>query len=504
MSSGSSSGSSGTAVRHFAANVAGVAWAALIQLAFTPLYLHLVGAEAYGLIGFFVTLQALLQVLDLGMSPTVNREVARLSAGPGGDGAASRFLFTFEVLYWALAVAIAVILAAATPLIAGRWLKAAALPPDVVAASVWRMALLVALQWPITLYQAALRGLQRQVSWNALKIGAVTTANLAAVAYLQFVTRSIVAFFTVQIVVAVLHVVALRVWTWHNVAARPDRRLTPSFLRRVWRFSAGMTVITVAAVVISQADKVVVSALAPLASFGYYVVAAMVANALLIVVIPVFNTLMPRFAYLSSAGRLAEMKETYVRALEGVAVLIAPIAAIIALFSYEIVHVWTGSEAAARAAAPVTSLLVVGTALNGIMNIPYALQIAEGWLRLALVLTLAQMALYLPLLWILASRYGPVGAAAAWPAIGVVYLCVGLPLTQRRFLTNRESLAAMAGVARPIAAAATCAVAGRFLLQQGVPTTVAVTAIVATFLVAAAASAAATPGVRRWLLVRRG
>src|ERR1051326_2635053 len=439
------------ALRQFAANVAGVAWSALIKLAFTPLYLRLVGPESYGLIGFFVTLAALLQVFDLGMSPTVNREVARFSARDGSAAAASRFLFSFEVVYWGLAVVVAVILAAATPLVAGRWLKASTLSTGVIASCLLRMALLTALQWPITLYQAALRGLQRHVSWNALKIGAVTAANLIAVLFLRFVSNSIVAFFTAQIVVAVV---------------------------------AG---------VISQADKAVGSAVAPLASFGYYVIAAMAANALLVVIIPVFNTLMPRFAYLSASGRIEETKTTYVAALEGIAALLAPIAAVIAVFSYEILLLWTGSDAGARSAAPAASLLVIGTALNGVMNIPYALQIAEGWLRLALALTLAQTALYLPLLCILAWRFGPVGAAAAWPIVGVAYVCAGLPLTQRRFLTARESLAAAGGVARAVVIAAGCALAGRVLLDRSLPV------VVATAVFAMAASVAATPAVRRMI-----
>ena len=58
------------------ANFAGQGAATLIQLAITPIYIHWLGIEAYGLIGFQVTLQALTQALDLGLSPTVNRETS--------------------------------------------------------------------------------------------------------------------------------------------------------------------------------------------------------------------------------------------------------------------------------------------------------------------------------------------------------------------------------------------------------------------------------------------
>ena len=48
---------------------------------FVPVYISYLGIEAYGLIGLFATLQAWLSLLDLGLSPTLNREMARLRGG---------------------------------------------------------------------------------------------------------------------------------------------------------------------------------------------------------------------------------------------------------------------------------------------------------------------------------------------------------------------------------------------------------------------------------------
>ena len=66
--------------RNLLAGLANSIWSALLGLAVVPFYLKYLGIEAYGLIGFFVTTQALLQLLDMGMAPTINREVARCSA----------------------------------------------------------------------------------------------------------------------------------------------------------------------------------------------------------------------------------------------------------------------------------------------------------------------------------------------------------------------------------------------------------------------------------------
>ena len=67
---------------NLAANLMGSAWAMLVQLVCIPLYVKFMGVEAYGLVGFYLMLQAMLQILDLGLSPTMNREMARYSFEP--------------------------------------------------------------------------------------------------------------------------------------------------------------------------------------------------------------------------------------------------------------------------------------------------------------------------------------------------------------------------------------------------------------------------------------
>src|SRR4051812_47258251 len=67
--------------RNVLANLVAGGWMGLLGLAMLPVYMHYLGVEAYGLIGFFATLQAWFLMLDLGLSPTLNREMARYSAG---------------------------------------------------------------------------------------------------------------------------------------------------------------------------------------------------------------------------------------------------------------------------------------------------------------------------------------------------------------------------------------------------------------------------------------
>ena len=88
-------------VRHnLIANIFGNAWSAVMGLAFIPLYIQFMGVEAYGLIGVFISLQAIFAVLDMGLSQTLAREMARLSVFATGRKQMADTARTLEVIYW--------------------------------------------------------------------------------------------------------------------------------------------------------------------------------------------------------------------------------------------------------------------------------------------------------------------------------------------------------------------------------------------------------------------
>src|SRR5207237_10571252 len=79
---------------------------ALAGMLFVPVYLHYLGVEVYGVIGFFVGLQTILSLLDFGISPTLTREIARLSAFPDKMQEMRDLSRTLEILCWAVAAII--------------------------------------------------------------------------------------------------------------------------------------------------------------------------------------------------------------------------------------------------------------------------------------------------------------------------------------------------------------------------------------------------------------
>lgn len=66
--------------RNVVVNYIGQGWVALMGIAFVPIYIKYLNRGLW-LDRLFVVLQMWLTLLDMGMTPTLHREVARYSAG---------------------------------------------------------------------------------------------------------------------------------------------------------------------------------------------------------------------------------------------------------------------------------------------------------------------------------------------------------------------------------------------------------------------------------------
>ena len=115
------------------ANYLGQGWAVIMGLAFIPIYIKYLGIESYGLIGLFALLQAWLILLDMGMTPTLGREMARFTSDAHRAQSIRDLLRSIEVIAFGIAILIASAIALSANWIATSWLQVEFLSTDVVA-----------------------------------------------------------------------------------------------------------------------------------------------------------------------------------------------------------------------------------------------------------------------------------------------------------------------------------------------------------------------------------
>jgi len=451
--------------RNLLAGLVNSIWSALIGLSVVPFYLKYLGVEAYGLIGFFVTIQALLQLLDMGMTPTINREVARCSAS-GNLGEAGKLLHTLAIIYWSVAGVIALLIFTLAPFIAEHWLQSQQISSETISHAVMLIGLVVACRWPIGLYQGALIGAQRLTVSSGINMAMVTIAATGAVSILAFVSPTIEAFFIWQAFVGIVYAIAMRLAAWRIIGKVKQLRFDGDKLKSVWRFTAGMTGIGLTALVFTQLDKVILSKMLGLAEFGHYMLATVVVSALYILINPVFNVIFPRMSALVTTGDTDKLTELYRLGTRMLASLLFPAAMVLAVFAEDLVCMWTGNPDLASSVAPIISLLAIGSSLHGVMYFPYALQLAYGNTGLALRINSILVLVLTPLLIFFALKYGALGGAVAWLMLHVANIFLATWLTHRHFLIGQGGSWLIHDVGVPLVILILTGILAQYVIQE--------------------------------------
>ena len=450
------------------ANLIGQGWTALLQIALVPFYLHFLGVESYALISFYVMLITSVQIFDLGLAQTLNRELARLSVNPQDAAEMRDLVRTMEIVYWGVVAAVCAALALLMPLIAHHVMNPNQIDPDSLRRVLYMMVIVIMLNWPANLYFSGLMGLQKQVLVNKLRILLSTVTSLGALLVLWLVSPTILMFFSWQIIAGMLGLVVMAAALRTGLpAASGHAKFRPELLSRTWRFAAGVSGLTISALVLTQLDKWILINLLSLEVFGYFSLAIAVANALNLLVTPVFSAIYPRLTVLIAEGKHAVLEEVYHISTQVVAVTVVPAALFLSFYSHEVLLLWTRNEKVASHSGPILSVYVIGTALNGLMHIPYARELARGSTRIFFIFNLAAIAIIGPTVWYFAPQIGALISAIAWVTLNAAYFVIAIPLIHARMDRREQIRWYLRDIIAPAIAAIFVLGAGRLLLPEG-------------------------------------
>jgi O-antigen/teichoic acid export membrane protein len=486
--------------KNIVANFAGKAWASIMSLVFIPLYIKFMGIEAYGLIGIFVSLIAILAILDMGLSSTLSRELARLSASHEADQESRNLVRTLEFVYWGVGLFIGVGFIALAPFIAHYWVKTQGISPQTVQQAVLIMGLVVAFQWPASLYDGGLIGLQQQVLLNSVRSGMATIQHAGAVMVLWLISPSILAYFIWQIFISIMQTLLLAHFVWKSLPVTHEKSVFQQYLlKKNWRFAAGMTGISIMATILTQIDKIILSKLLTLQVFGYYILAVNVGNALSYLVQPVSAALFPKLSQLVLDEDKTKLSSLYHNGCQLVSIILLPAAMTLALFSTEILTLWIRDPEIVRNAYFLMSLIIVGTAINSLMVLPYTLQLAYGWTKLVFSQNVISTILLVPLMIFMVKSYGAVGAPIVWIILNAGYLFILIPLMHRRLLSSEMKKWYLHDIGAPLLIIAGIVLLSRVLMPVDVSKYITLLWLILTPLIAFIITTVSLPSTRAWI-----
>jgi O-antigen/teichoic acid export membrane protein len=484
--------------RNILASYASQIYVTLVGIVILPLYLKYMGAEAYGLVGFFTMLQAWFNLLDMGLTPTVARETARFRGGATDALSYRRLLRALQLIFFVVALVGGGSMFLFSGLIADGWLKVQTLPLAQVQLALQLMAVGVALRWMSGLYRGCISGSERLVWLGGFNAFVATLRFVGVLPVLIWVRHSPAVFFTYQLSVAVIELAGLAAKAYGLFPAVPQGRqlgwspaslFTP--IKPVLKFSLTIAFTSSVWVLVTQTDKLVLSKLLPLADYGYFTLAVLAASGVMMISGPISGALLPRMARLQAEGNEAGLISLYRNATQMVAVIAIPACLVLAFFAEQVLWVWTGDTQAATQAAPVLRLYALGNGFLSMAAFPYYLQFAKGDLKLHLNGSVFFVVLLIPALIWATLQYGVIGAGYAWLAANAAYFIVWVPKIHNRFVKGLH----VQWLLRDVGAIVLLAVTGSALLhgllkwaQERVPLAVEIALVSIVLLLLSAAS----------------
>lgn len=422
--------------KNVAFNYFGQLYSTFIGILILPMFLSHMGSEAYGLVGFFTLIQAWLQLLDVGMTPTLGREVARLKNKVEEHWRLLTVVNTLEVTFTAVAMIVSLGLFIAKDWIATDWLTVESLNTETVKTAITIMAITVAVRWISSINRSGINAYEAQVWMNVIDIIFNTFRFPIALLLVVLTEGNVLAYFYFQLVVVLIEVVVIRCKMRSllpNKELKKVKRFSMLELKRIAPFALSIGYTSAIWVLLTQLDKLLLSKYLTLSEYGYFTLVGVVVGGMTMLASPVTKALLPRMTAMLADDKEQEMLHLYKVATRFVATFIFPLALVIAFNAEVVVYTWTGDSQAAEWVAPILPIFILGSMILAIMTFQYFLQYAHGKLKYHVCWNTFSVFVNVPLIVYAATYYGAVGVGWVWLGYRIFALIVWVPFVHKKF-----------------------------------------------------------------------
>ncbi len=418
------------------ANYIGRLYITFIGIILLPIYYQYLGPAAFGLISLLTVMQSLLRLFDMGLTPTLSREVAYHRHQGNNFTEIKQLLHSLEIIFFVISIVMILIVSISSRWIVYVWLKVDHFSYYEVTYIMIVISGIICLRWFSDLYRAGMLGLERQVWCNSANIIILSIQYIGGYCLLRWVTRESLYFFEYQLFVAVIEIIVFRSKLYKNFP-----NALPGFLhfyvswnsiKKVLPFASGLAYTSTLWILLTQLDKVLLSHILPLSTYGYFALVTSIAAGILQFSSPISQAILPRMTFLLSQGKEQEMLQLYRNATQVTAVIVLSLTGIMAMYSSELIYAWTGDKAAANWGGPIFFWYILGNGILSIAAFQYYLQFAYGKLKLHVMFNTLFALIAIPIICFVAYRYSAKGTAIAWFVMESISFLIWTPIIHHK------------------------------------------------------------------------
>ena len=389
-------------------------WAALLAIAFVPIFIKFLGIEGYALVGLYISLSSLMVFVNIGLNATVLRELARYSGGALSSQEAKDLVFSAASLFTGMLLVFMALAYLAIPIVFYDWAASSELEHSQVILSIKLAFVALALRAVGALYRNGLIGLDKHIIANTIDIISISARYIGVTILLVFYKNDIVFFFIAQVIICLGEIISYRVALLVNLPiTERNARWQMRLLIKNWRYSIGVAGLGCLTALLLQVDKLILTKMVSLEQFGYYSVAFTIAAVLSALSYPVVVTWQPKLARLHAEKNFFQLNVMYKYGCRLLVLVTVPASLVLCAFANELLYLWQQSEDVIQNSSLTMSLLVLAQMMLALTYMTQVLQMAYGWTRLLVISQALALLVLVPALVIMSSYWGIVGAASA-------------------------------------------------------------------------------------------
>lgn len=422
--------------KNILANYIGQFYVIIIGIVMVPYYLKYLGAEAYGLVGFFALMQSWMNLFDMGLSPTLSREVSKVKiSNKQNDLYKFKYLLhSLEFIFILFSTVIFISIYIYSDWLTRNWLKIEQLDFQTVSYSISLMGFMIGLRLISALYRSGINGAEEQVWLNKINIIIVTLKFVGVVLVLKFISTDVKYFFEYQLIISIIEffIFSIKFYKIMDIG-KFKLYFSAKTVEPILKFAMGIAYTGGIWILLTQLDKLLLSNILPLKEYGYFVLVGLVTNAILQVSAPISKAILPRMTALLTQGKDKEMIKIYKKSTQFVSIIVFSVVGIIALFPFELLYSWTGDMQASTWASNILFYYVIGNGILAISAFQYYLQYTYGDLKLHVKYNTLSVVISVPIIIFSAYTYGAIGVAITWFLLRLISFLVWIPIVHNKF-----------------------------------------------------------------------
>ena len=412
--------------KNIIANYLGQGWVTLMGFIFIPVYIKILGIEAFGIIGLSASLITILSLFDLGLSTVINKEFSSLEKINSSYQNIINLLRTIEVLIIINAIVIIIIINLSSNWIATNWIKKEEDLNFEIELIVNIFSFVIGLKLIEGIYRGALIGMQKQVLYNWGAAVIATIRGVGAIVVLVYFSPTIKAFFYWQIIISFVSTLYFGYITYKEKSLQNLKgHFSFEEINKIRKFAIAIIGMNILNLILTQIDKILLSTILNMKEYGYYILAVTLVAILNVLIAPIAQALFPRLCELHNSKNYDEYIRIFHKTAQFATLIVGSVSAILISYPELILKLWINEIDIIVNVSPLIRILALATFINCIMWLPFQVEMSSGSVKIINTINIVSCIIMVPFIIILVPIYGSIGAAALWLLLNIIYFTFG-------------------------------------------------------------------------------